>query len=494
MSTVLSSSRTMVTPVSTQTQLWLIIAYFMMQCLLAPFNLLGADSYYYWAWSRHLALSYYDGPPMIAYLIRLFTVIFGDTLFALNLLALVLTAGTAYLVYQTARLFLHPSASLVACLLWVFSPVVTIVMLLRTTYDTPQLFCWALALYFICRFLQKEQRRDLYFTATSIGLLLLSKYTGIVLPLALMLFVISSRRYRYLLRSIHFYIGCCWVLLLYSPVLIWNYQHGWVSFIYQSTSHEIGSPALGFHNMHADRSVMYRVVHNIVEKLLPVLNVMILPVGVCLYKKYYRHSAIVHFCLILSLVFASLFLYLSAHTYLKPMWLAPFLMSGALLAGFCYEKGYYPRATWLVISIYILVSVIISLTHNPLLYVGIHTKRVNPALIKRFNEDYPHPFKTVLTCSWLEARSLFFLSGHPPVYTLSCPYMKKNLQNQYAEWSRPIQKQVAEKKLKEALYIDFVGHAECARRKFDKCERLNTRTYTHHHKAYELFAYRCTNT
>ena len=40
---------------------------------------LGDSESYYWCWSQRLALSYYDHPPAVAWLIRLFTDIGGDT-------------------------------------------------------------------------------------------------------------------------------------------------------------------------------------------------------------------------------------------------------------------------------------------------------------------------------------------------------------------------------------------------------------------------------
>src|SRR5262249_27935614 len=43
------------------------------------------DEAYYWVWSRHLALSYFDHPPMVAYLIRASTAILGDTELAVRL-------------------------------------------------------------------------------------------------------------------------------------------------------------------------------------------------------------------------------------------------------------------------------------------------------------------------------------------------------------------------------------------------------------------------
>ena len=46
---------------------------------------LGDDEGYYWVWSRHLAASYYDHPPMVAWLVALSTHVLGSSLVALRL-------------------------------------------------------------------------------------------------------------------------------------------------------------------------------------------------------------------------------------------------------------------------------------------------------------------------------------------------------------------------------------------------------------------------
>ena len=58
--------------------------------LIAPFHFKGADSFYYWDWSRHLDLAYFDGSPMIAYCIKAATFLFGDTLFSLSIVSMAL--------------------------------------------------------------------------------------------------------------------------------------------------------------------------------------------------------------------------------------------------------------------------------------------------------------------------------------------------------------------------------------------------------------------
>src|ERR1700733_10721059 len=106
-----------------------LIFYFASLLLLAPISLLSFDTYYYWDWSRHLALSYYDGSPMIAYFIKLSTLLVGDNLFALSFVGIAVTALTSRIIYKTARLFLSKEASYITISLWLFSPLVTMDLL-----------------------------------------------------------------------------------------------------------------------------------------------------------------------------------------------------------------------------------------------------------------------------------------------------------------------------------------------------------------------------
>lgn len=59
------------------------------------------DELYYWAWAKDLHWSYFDHPPMVAYLIALSTKIFGDNLF-----------GIRFFACLEAWVFLRRSASL----------------------------------------------------------------------------------------------------------------------------------------------------------------------------------------------------------------------------------------------------------------------------------------------------------------------------------------------------------------------------------------------
>ena len=62
-----------------------ILALVVLRLIAAWFTPITFDEAYYWMWSKHLAGGYYDHPPMVAVVIRLGTLIAGDTEFGVRL-------------------------------------------------------------------------------------------------------------------------------------------------------------------------------------------------------------------------------------------------------------------------------------------------------------------------------------------------------------------------------------------------------------------------
>jgi len=61
-----------------------IFALLVLRAFMAAQLPLSADEAYYWLWSLHPAAGYFDHPPMIAWLIRAGTALFGDTPFGVR--------------------------------------------------------------------------------------------------------------------------------------------------------------------------------------------------------------------------------------------------------------------------------------------------------------------------------------------------------------------------------------------------------------------------
>ncbi|MDP3706036.1 MAG: glycosyltransferase family 39 protein [Legionellaceae bacterium] len=449
----------------------LVLGYFLLICVIAPFNLLAFDTYYYWDWSRHLALSYYDGPPLIAYIIRLTTLFMGNTLYALTFISVLFTAMTGYVVYKTASMFLNEKACYIATLLWLTSPLVTQDLLVQVTYDTPLTFFWACSLYYAISYIKKNNVKTLYCLGVAVGFLLLSKYTGIVL-IGCLLFFISSTNYIRLLKNQHFYGAILLALLMFSPVLIWNIQHDWVSIDYQMNAH------------HTDRHFKFWLVllQNFAYKILPSINVMILAPFLLIKQRESENSVIIRLLIIIAIGFLGFYTLLAMTTDFRVTWLAQYVLMSSLLMGFGLQQ-YQKKLRGMMyayIGVNILISILILL--NTCLHFVPSNNYTDYKLIQQFNKDYPEQSELVVTSGWIVARHLFFLKAKPLIYTIDCTYK----QNAYQFWRAELDRQIANN-TKDVWFMDFNDEKACVERHFKYCERQPSAAIS----TRQLFVYRC---
>src|SRR5262245_47600538 len=83
-----------------------IVALVALRLIAAAFTPITFDEAYYWMWSKHLGGGYYDHPPMVAIVIRLGTLIAGDTELGVRLVSILLALPMSWAIYQaTAALF-----------------------------------------------------------------------------------------------------------------------------------------------------------------------------------------------------------------------------------------------------------------------------------------------------------------------------------------------------------------------------------------------------
>lgn len=452
--------------------------YFVILLSIAPINILSFDTYYYWDWSRHLALSYYDGSPMIAYFIRLTTSLFGNNLFALSCVGITVIALSSWIIYKSARFFLSQEASFIAMLSWLFSPLVTLDILKQTTYDTPLTLFWASTLYFTIKFIQTNRVRDIYLIGISAGLMMLSKYSGIVLILSLLIFLIFT--YRSIFKTKHFYFATLLAIIIFSPVIFWNYQNHWQSFIYQLTTHQL----------HHEVNPFYHAIKTFFTLFLPSLNIMLLPPFLVRNHTMEEKSAlIVTLCRIVCITVLCFYLYTASKAEIREFWLTPYLMSSAILLGYWATTAHKRRLAILLIISYAIISLLVLIDNTTKFNLVKSKKLILYHLIQRFNATYPQVPDTIFTSGWFEARMLFFLPNKPTIYTLGCG----TAQNQYALWGTDINKKIADKTLKEALYVDRYDRKSCLEQYFDHCQKIPTHTYPFRHKEYALNVYKCQN-
>src|SRR5258708_11809437 len=82
----------------------IVLALVVLRLVAAAFAPITFDEAYYWMWSKHLAGGYYDHPPMVAVVIRLGTMIAGDTEFGVRLVSILLALPMSWAIYQAAAI------------------------------------------------------------------------------------------------------------------------------------------------------------------------------------------------------------------------------------------------------------------------------------------------------------------------------------------------------------------------------------------------------
>jgi dolichol-phosphate mannosyltransferase len=189
---------------------------------------------YYWNYSRHLALGYLDHPPMVAWLIRLGTALFGQTEFGVRAGALFCGAVTSVFVYKLARNLFGEASALAALLLAQALPYFFLSGFLITP-DAPLASAWAASLYFLERALIANRSRAWWLAGICVGLGMISKYTIAVLVPVTMAFMVWDSKSRHWWRRTDPYVAALLALAIFSPVLIWNAQHEWASFAFQTS-------------------------------------------------------------------------------------------------------------------------------------------------------------------------------------------------------------------------------------------------------------------
>ncbi len=202
---------------------------------------LHPDEAYYWLWSRQLDLSYYDHPPMVAYFIRLTTLLAASELgvrLSGTLVVLALSALIWQLALQWWRSVPVAAASVIAFNAYPLSGL----GLMAVTPDVPLFLFWFLGVYLLAQIARSGQAWLWYALGLAFGLALLSKYTAVLFAPCLLLYLAGSAQHRWL-KTVHPYLALLLALLCFAPVLDWNRRHGWASFEFQ-LNHGLGGQGL----------------------------------------------------------------------------------------------------------------------------------------------------------------------------------------------------------------------------------------------------------
>ena len=185
------------------------------------------DEAQYWIWAQHPDWGYFSKPPFVAWMIWATTRLFGDGLLAVKSGALGAYALTSIAVFVLAARLYDRRVAAWSAIAFVTLPAVSISSIIIST-DVPLLLFWTLATYGLVRAREPGGDRWWLLVGVAAGLGLLSKFAmGFWLgsaALFLTLFADERRHWRGFLWALAF------AVVIYAPNLVWNWDHGFVSY------------------------------------------------------------------------------------------------------------------------------------------------------------------------------------------------------------------------------------------------------------------------
>lgn len=191
------------------------------------------DEAYYWVWSQRLGLSYFDHPPLVAWLMYPLTALFGSGVLVIRLEAVASWLVGAVVAYDFARrLYGERRAGGLAVLVWSSLPIVQVGFHILTPDSPLIIFTW-LTYYLAYRTVAEQRPRLWPLTGLCAGLALLAKYPAVLVLASLFMTLLLSREGRRQLAQPWPWLGATLALLLFVPVVVWNWRHDWISFAFQ---------------------------------------------------------------------------------------------------------------------------------------------------------------------------------------------------------------------------------------------------------------------
>jgi hypothetical protein len=210
-----------------------VLALVVLRLVCAALTPLTFDEAYYWTWSKHLAAGYYDHPPVVAIVIRLGTMIAGDTEFGVRLVSILLALPMSFAVYRAAiLLFGSPRTAATATVLLNIMLMVAAGTMIVTP-DAPLMVASSFVLLCLAEVLATGRGAWWLAVGAAVGAALLSKYTAFFFGPVILIWLLAVPGLRRWLWSPWPYLGGLVALAMFSPVLVWNADHHWVSFVKQ---------------------------------------------------------------------------------------------------------------------------------------------------------------------------------------------------------------------------------------------------------------------
>lgn len=194
---------------------------------------LTEDEAYYRLWSQAPALGYFDHPPMIAWWIWLGRHVAGDTALGVRLGPSLGCAAVSLLVFDLARILGNGRRSAERAAVWYNATLLVAAGGFLAVPDAPAALFWMLALCAAARAWNGQGSAWWVGAGVAAGLASLSKYSSLFLAPGMFLWLVASRSGRERLRTPGPWLALAAGAAVFSPNVVWNATHHWLTFAKQ---------------------------------------------------------------------------------------------------------------------------------------------------------------------------------------------------------------------------------------------------------------------
>jgi 4-amino-4-deoxy-L-arabinose transferase-like glycosyltransferase len=197
--------------------------------LCAALTPLAFEECIYWIWSQHIAGGYYDQPPVTPVLIRLGTTLFGNTAFGVRVFGVLLALPASWAVWRaSAILFGDERLGATAALYFNLTLVMAVGSIIATP-DGPLVTATALLLFALAKLSETADGKWWLAIGVAFGVGMLSKFTMLFFAVSILAWLLLVPQLRQWLLTPWPWLGALAALAVFSPTLIWNAQHDWIS-------------------------------------------------------------------------------------------------------------------------------------------------------------------------------------------------------------------------------------------------------------------------
>ena len=194
-----------------------------------PFS---ADEAHYALYGSFLDWSYFDHPPLVGWLQSL-ALFFSEAELALRIIPILLSALSLLMLFKLAKNDFGEKAAFVTILLFISAPILQILPF-GMIPETPLILTGLLNIWILKKIQtnQGEQLLDWVLLGLILGAAGLSKYTGVTLAFSTLVVLLLQFKIR-LFSQFGLYVAGIIATICILPVLYWNIQNDWISFLYQ---------------------------------------------------------------------------------------------------------------------------------------------------------------------------------------------------------------------------------------------------------------------